>query len=106
MAHSNAITKEAMAENIKINTLPQRFGQCFLPYLPSLRQKQRGFSFFKEHYVHGVRIQKDTTTHDKICVVAKCFRSQRKTADSHCVNLVVGSSAISDAHCSCIAGYV
>ena len=87
MAHSNAITTEAMAENIKINSLPQQFGQCFFCLLCD--KKQRGYSLFKEHYVHGVHIQKDAAKHDEICVVAKCFRSQRKTADSHCVNLVV-----------------
>ena len=54
MAHSNAITTEAMAENMKINELPQQFGPCFLPYLPSLRQKQRSCSFFKD--IHSVRI--------------------------------------------------
>lgn len=94
-----------MAENTNLSALPANFGPSYLPYKPSLRQKQRALAFFNEKYIHNVKLSLDHNS--DISVAARCWRSQRKSGVAHRINLVVNSSQLSlrDAHCNCTAGY-
>ena len=101
MPVAKPVVRKAMAENTNLLNLPSTFSSIFLPYVPTLRQKQRARSLCTERYLHHVKLSK---CGDIISVVARCYRSQRKSADAHTIHLMVGATAVTDAHCSCKAG--
>lgn len=73
----------------------------------SKRAKERGYNFFTNGYVHGLKLVK-TSTETMIDVGAKCYRSMRKSETPHIINLTIDTEKknITERHCSCKAGYL
>jgi len=69
------------------------------------RAQERGYNFFTNGYVHGVRL---FTTSDELCVdvAAKCYRSMKKNEHPHAVSLTINrkDKIFTERHCSCQAG--
>ena len=101
MPVTRLVVNEAMAENINLSNLPTTFSPSFLPYVPTLRQKQRALSLNRERYIYNIKLSK---CGDHISAVARCYRSQRKTANAHSIHLTIAPTSVTDAHCNCKAG--
>jgi hypothetical protein len=86
---------------IRLSDIPDDFGEHFLPYRCSLRQRIQGRKFANESYIDSVRIFRGNN--DEIDVKSRIFRSQRKGEDPHTVNFSMSKTAITIAHCSCKA---
>ena len=90
--------------NVNLLSLPDTFSASFLPYVPTLRQKRRAMAFHKERFVHSVKLTKEN---DAISIVARCYPSQKKRAESHRIDLIVitNQDTFTEAYCNCKAGY-
>ncbi|XP_022312022.2 uncharacterized protein LOC111117245 [Crassostrea virginica] len=94
-----------MADVASLDDIPGNFSPSYLPYSPTLRQKQRAIAFVKDCYVKDAYIY--LSSKDTIQIKSQVFRSQRKSEEPHKVNidLLKTNNTISDAHCSCKAGF-
>ena len=89
--------------------LPTDFSVSFLKNsMISLKSKQKGFKYFSEGFFHSVTMFINRGTDDVSCisVSAKSYRSQRKSEEPHSLHIDIKPNEISEAHCSCQAGYV
>ena len=70
----------------------------------SMKAKTRGLTYFKEGYVHKVKV--DTKSENsEIDISGRCYRSMRKGESPHNLHLTMNEDSILDAYCSCTAGY-
>ena len=72
---------------------------------------QKGYKFFVENYIHDVYVGRPSRQGDLAYIVqARCHPSQRKNEDPHSLTIEVvnsnGDAKISNAKCSCKAGFV
>ena len=95
-----------MATALSLKSLPGDFGEHFLPYKPSLRQRIQGRRFAKECYTDSVSIYQDSV--NIISVKSQIFHSQRKTVAAHKTTITIDTdkSTITEAFCTCKAGYI
>jgi len=100
MATGNDDSKCAKAASLE--KLPANFGDSFLPFKLTLRQRQRGKAFSTAGYVDKVIL---TECDARINVSARCFHSQMKSKPPHSVMLTINDKNIADCFCSCKAGY-
>ncbi|KAJ8310070.1 hypothetical protein KUTeg_011935 [Tegillarca granosa] len=56
--------------------------KAYLPYTPTLRQRQKAYAFSRNSYVHSVKLFGDKNRHD-IQISAKVYSSQRKSEKPH-----------------------
>jgi hypothetical protein len=87
----------------ELSDVPDDFAAKYLPYEPTLRQKQRANAFNKGSYLHSLKIFKN----DRILSLSgKIYRSMRKSESPHAINIDVDEAVkkITDAHCDCKAG--
>ena len=98
---THIILAKKMADSVRLCELPDDFGECFLPYRATLRQRVQAKKYSNESYVTYVKLFRgDGSIHMK----AGVFRSQRKGEDPHRVTLEIGEQTILEAHCTCQAG--
>lgn len=85
--------------------IPSDLSDAYLPYKPTLRQRQKAYAFSKNSYVQKISITVGENSGESH-VSAKIFRSQRKTEAPHTVNMTVNSltKTLTEGHCSCKAG--
>jgi hypothetical protein len=98
----NMATAGIVNKIISLSALPQNLSTAYLPYEPTLRQKQRARRFQRESYLHDVHLSETATGVQR--VDAHCYRSQRKNAPPHKLQIDVAVRAITEAHCNCKAG--
>ncbi|XP_046558783.1 uncharacterized protein LOC124267828 [Haliotis rubra] len=93
-----------MAVVISFRDIPDDIGPKYLPYEPTLRQKQRGVAFSSASYLHSVTFHSCCDNIVSIC--GRIYRSQRKTGAPHVINLSLDRihKSFTDAHCSCKCG--
>ena len=97
-----------MADTATFKDVPDDISPSYLPYTPTLRQKQRAISFVKASYIKSLTFSKLITNHtETISVSARVYRSQKKSEEPHKVNLDIKTKEriVADAYCSCKAGY-
>jgi hypothetical protein len=85
MQVARLVGMEAIAENTSLVQLPPAFSSSFLPYVLTLRQKQRARALCADHYVTKVKLN---ACGDAIGVVGYCYRS--KPADAHRIHSMIG----------------
>lgn len=93
-----------MAEAATLRMLPGSFGEHFLPYKCSLRQRINGRKFANEAYVETVKLTR--AIDGEICVSSRIFHSQKKNDTPHNINIRMNTTIITEAYCTCKAGYV
>ena len=87
---------------ISLSALPQNLSIAYLPFEPTVRQKQRARRFQRESYLYDVRLSETVAGVQR--VEAHCYRSQRKNAPPHKLQIDVAVRAVTEAYCSCKAG--
>ena len=94
-----------MADAGKFKDVPDDISAAYLPYIPTLRQKQRAMAFCRGSYIKSVNINRES---DRTTIKSRVYRSQRKSDEPHSVHIEVRSEEgkVTDAHCSCKAGYI
>ncbi|KAK6191227.1 hypothetical protein SNE40_002963 [Patella caerulea] len=94
-----------MAAVLSLSDVPSDFSSRYLPYIPSLRQKQRATAFSKGSYIKSMSILAgiDVTS---IHVFARIYRSMKKSDEPHqtSIDVNIEDRTITDALCSCKAG--
>ncbi len=94
----------ASSSVVSLNSISDHFSLSFLQGEDiSLRIKKLAYSFFSENYLHDIKLSKDG---DIICVDAKCFRSMKQSEPPHRLVIKISSVSITDASCTCTAGWV
>ena len=100
---STFAAREKMSSGFaSLSDIPTRFSSCFLPYTPTLRQKQKARQFYKGRYVDSVSLSKSVDS--SIAIDASVHPSQKKNDTPHKITLKVASQSITDAQCTCKAG--
>ena len=92
-----------MAAKPKLTDLPDTFSVNFWPTNLTLRQRIRAKSFATEKYISDVSLESGDG--GQITINGKIFRSQSKSSDPHTVTFTVDREKVTDAQCSCKAGY-
>ena len=90
-------------DTVELRDVPDDFAAKYLPYEPTLRQKQRANAFNKGSYLHSLKIFKDASKN--ICLSGKIYRSMRKSDPPHQVNIDINCTEkkVTEAHCDCKA---
>ncbi|KAJ8310184.1 LOW QUALITY PROTEIN: hypothetical protein KUTeg_012049, partial [Tegillarca granosa] len=92
-----------MANVGRLVDIPSDLSDAYLPYEPTLRQRQKAYAFSKNSYVQKIRITVGETL-EKLIYRRKF--SGRKTEAPHTVNMTINSltKTLTEGHYSCKAG--
>ncbi|XP_061677605.1 putative sodium-coupled neutral amino acid transporter 8a isoform X7 [Syngnathoides biaculeatus] len=84
--------------------IPDNIGGFFFPNGSDLSRRvpQRGLNYFKQGYVHGIKILDGAGRNIK--VTAKCWRSMQKTLMPQKLNIQIQQDKIVESYCACKAG--
>ncbi|XP_061677603.1 putative sodium-coupled neutral amino acid transporter 8a isoform X5 [Syngnathoides biaculeatus] len=85
--------------------IPDNIGGFFFPNGSDLSRRvpQRGLNYFKQGYVHGIKILDGAGRNIK--VTAKCWRSMQKTLMPQKLNIQIQQDKIVESYCACKAGW-
>ena len=91
------------AESCSLRDLPSVKSVLSLGGTITSRSRQRGYKYFVQGYVHGIRFN---LSGQDVVIKAKCYRSMKKNHKEHeiTLNLHKPTAVFSHAWCSCTAG--
>ena len=100
----NIVILSVMAKTASLSDVPADISDQYLPYIPTLRQRQKAHAFSKGHYLHSIKLFRNEE--EIIDIEAKMYRSQRKSEEPHQINMSLDKGKCEETilNCSCKAG--
>jgi hypothetical protein len=87
-----------------LDDIPENVSLSYLPDHVKLADRilTRGLNYFTQCYIHDIKIY--TENKPRIKVVARCWRSMRKSEKPHTLHIEIDSQKISESYCTCKDG--
>jgi hypothetical protein len=97
-------TPNNMAVTTNLSVLPPHLNLGFFGSVLSKRSQERGYKFYINGYIHGVKFS--AASSEELSIKASCYRSMRKHEKPHTLNAIVDipQRCFKLTHCSCTAG--
>ena len=91
------------AETDSLSAISDNISISFLPDHQKLADRilKRGLNFYTQSFIHDIKVYPETSN---VKVVAKCWRSMRKSEKPHSLHIEIAEEKIVESYCSCKVG--